>query len=108
MKLTYKEKYQLLKKQYEALNKNYQALLEGIGSLKEIANRMIQIVKPKADPEEVAKKVINIKEEIKKIAKTEGIDEKLKSTNQMQWVQAMNNIKSLKYKLVSRFILYYQ
>lgn len=66
MRRTYKEKYQELKINYEALNKNYQALLEGIGSLKEIANRMIQIVKPKADPNEVAQKVVDIKEEIKK------------------------------------------
>ena len=31
---------------------------------------------------------------INKLAKTEGIDEKLKETNEMEWVQAMNNIKN--------------
>ena len=31
---------------------------------------------------------------IKKLAKEEGINEKLKSTNQMQWVQSMNAYKN--------------
>lgn len=31
---------------------------------------------------------------IRKLAKEEGTDEKLKSANQIQWLQAMNNIKN--------------
>ena len=43
---------------------------------------------------------------ISKLAKAEGIDEDLKRTNQMQWVQAMNNIKNRAEEIVLNEIIY--
>ncbi len=43
-----------------------------------------------SDVDEVASKMIS--DTIKKLA--EGINEELKATNQMEWVQAMNNIEN--------------
>ena len=43
---------------------------------------------------------------ISKLAKAEGIDENLKRTNQMQWVQAMNNISNRVREIVYKKIVY--
>lgn len=43
---------------------------------------------------------------INKLVETEGIDESLKQTNQMQWVQAMNNIKNRAEEIVYNDIIY--
>ena len=43
---------------------------------------------------------------ISKLAKQENITEELKSTNQMEWVQAMNNIKNRAEEIVTRELIY--
>lgn len=43
---------------------------------------------------------------IKKLAESEGIDENLKQSNQMEWVQAMNNIKNRAEEIVLNEIIY--
>ena len=43
---------------------------------------------------------------IKQLAKAENIDESLKSSNQLAWVQAMNNIKNRAEKIVFNEIIY--
>lgn len=43
---------------------------------------------------------------INKFAKAEGIDEDLKRTNQLEWVQAMNNIKNKAEEIVYNEIIY--
>lgn len=44
---------------------------------------------------------------ISKLAKAEGIDEKLKETNEMEWVQAMNNIKNRAEEIVLKEVIYW-
>ena len=44
---------------------------------------------------------------IKQLAKSEGIDEKLKQTNQLEWVQAMNNIKNRAEEIVISELIYW-
>lgn len=44
---------------------------------------------------------------INKLAKAEGIDEKLKETNEMEWVQAMNNIKNRAEEIVLKEVIYW-
>ena len=39
------------------------------------------------------------------LAKTQGIDEQLKATNQMRWVQAMNNVRSSAEETVMRELI---
>ena len=43
---------------------------------------------------------------IKQFAKTENVDESLKQNNQMEWVQAMNNIKNRVEEIVLNEIIY--
>lgn len=43
---------------------------------------------------------------INKLAEAEGIDEELKQTNQIEWVQAMNNIKNRAEEIVFKEIIY--
>ena len=43
---------------------------------------------------------------ISKIAKQENITEELKATNQMEWVQAMNNIKNRAEEIVTSELIY--
>ena len=43
---------------------------------------------------------------ISKLAEAEGINESLKQSNQMQWVQAMNNIKNRAEEIVYNEIIY--
>ena len=43
---------------------------------------------------------------IKQFAKSENVDESLKQNNQMEWVQAMNNIKNRAEEIVFNEILY--
>ena len=44
---------------------------------------------------------------IKQLAKAERIDENLKRTNQMEWVQAMNNIKNRAEETVLSELIYW-
>lgn len=53
--------------------------------------------------EHATKRVSNI---INKLAEAGGIDESLKQTNQMQWVQAMNSIKNRAEEIVYNEIIY--
>ena len=53
--------------------------------------------------EDATKRVLDI---ISKLAEAEGIDEKLKQDNQMEWVQAMNNIKNRAEEIVLNEIIY--
>ncbi len=43
---------------------------------------------------------------IKQLAESENIDENLKQSNQMEWVQAMNNIKNRAEEIVLNEIIY--
>lgn len=43
---------------------------------------------------------------IKKLAESEGIDENLKQSNQMEWVQVMNNIKNRAEEVVFNELIY--
>lgn len=43
---------------------------------------------------------------INNLAETEGIDEDLKQTNQIEWIQAMNNIKNRAEEIVFKEIIY--
>lgn len=43
---------------------------------------------------------------IKQLAKSENIDENLKQTDQLEWVQAMNNIKNRSEEIVYNEIIY--
>ena len=43
---------------------------------------------------------------VNKLAKAEGVDEELKQTNQLKWVQAMNNIKNRAEEVVLNEIIY--
>ena len=53
--------------------------------------------------EEVDNKVTLL---INQFAKEEGIDENLKATNQLEWVQAMNNIKNRAEEIVFNELIY--
>ena len=44
---------------------------------------------------------------INRLAKAEGIDERLKRTNEMEWVQAMNNIKNRAEEIVLKEVIYW-
>ena len=43
---------------------------------------------------------------VNKLAQAEGIDEKLKESNEMEWVQAMNNIKNRAEEIVLKEVIY--
>lgn len=49
------------------------------------------------------KRVANI---VNKLAQAEGINEELKQSNQMEWVQAMNNIKNRAEEIVFNELIY--
>ena len=55
--------------------------------------------------EDAKKRVSDI---VNKLAKAEGINEELKQTNQMEWVQAMNNIKNRAEETVLNELIYWQ
>lgn len=44
---------------------------------------------------------------VNKLAKAEGVNEDLKRTNQMEWVQAMNNIKNRAEETVLNELIYW-
>ena len=43
---------------------------------------------------------------ISKLAKQENVTEELKATNQLEWVQAMNNIKNRAEEIATRELIY--
>ena len=55
--------------------------------------------------EDAKKRVSDI---VTKLAKTEGVNEDLKRTNQMEWVQSMNNIKNRAEETVLNELIYWQ
>ena len=48
-----------------------------------------------------------LKSHISKLAKVEGIDENLKQNNEMEWVQAMNNIKNRAEEIILNEVVYW-
>ena len=54
--------------------------------------------------EDSKKRVADI---VNKLAKAEGVNEDLKRTNQMEWVQAMNNIKNRAEETVLNELIYW-
>lgn len=54
--------------------------------------------------EDAKKRVLDI---VNKLAKAEGINEDLKQTNQMEWFQAMNNIKNHAEETVLNELIYW-
>ena len=57
-----------------------------------------------SDVDEVATKMVS--DSVKKLAEQEGINEELKATNQLEWVQAMNNIKNRAEEIVFKELIY--
>ena len=43
---------------------------------------------------------------VKKMAKTENVDEKLKAENQLEWVSKMNNIKNRAEEIILNEVIY--
>ena len=62
-------------------------LLEHLAGIDEDANKRISYI-------------------VNKLAEAEGVNEELKQSNQMEWVQAMNNIKNRAEEIVFNEILY--
>lgn len=62
-------------------------LLEHLAGIDEDANKRISYI-------------------VSKLAETEGVNEELKQSNQMEWVQSMNNIKNRAEEIVFNEILY--
>ena len=54
--------------------------------------------------EDAKKRVEDI---VTKLARAEGVNEDLKQTNQMEWVQAMNNIKNRAEEVVLSELIYW-
>lgn len=59
-----------------------------------------------ADIENTATSQINLI--VKQLAKSENVDEALKSRNQLAWIQAMNNIKNRAEEIAYNEIIYVQ
>ncbi len=59
-----------------------------------------------AEIENVAKERVNLI--IKQLAKVENVNEELKSSNQLEWVKSMNNIKNRAEEIVYNEIIYVQ
>ena len=57
-----------------------------------------------SDVDDVATKMVL--DTINKLAEQECINEELKATNQMEWVQAMNNIKNRAEEIVIKELIY--
>ena len=62
-------------------------LLEHLASIDEDANKRISYI-------------------VSKLAEAEGVNEELKQSNQMEWVQAMNNIKNRVEEIVFNELMY--
>ena len=71
---------------------------------KELNKMVDKLEKLREDPEFIS---IISEDHINKLAKAEGIDEKLKETNEMEWVQAMNNIKNRAEETVLSELIYW-
>lgn len=63
-----------------------------------------QLANHLSDVNEVATKMVSAT--VKKLAEQEGINEELKSTNQLEWVQAMNNIKNRAEEIMFKELIY--
>lgn len=63
-----------------------------------------QLANHLSDVNEVATKMVS--DTVKKLAEQEGINEELKATNQLEWVQAMNNIKNRAEEIVFKELIY--
>lgn len=63
-----------------------------------------QLANHLSDVDEVATKMVS--DTVKKLAKQERINEELKATNQLEWVQAMNNIKNRAEEIVFKELIY--
>ena len=57
-----------------------------------------------AEIENIANERINLI--IKQLAKAENVNEELKSSNQLEWIQSMNNIKNRAEEIVYNEIIY--
>ena len=76
-------KYGMLRHQY--LRNHKRAILTGMQMSGELNNHLEQI--DREAPEEVERLT-------KQMAKDQGVDEKMKKTDQMKWVQMMNSLKA--------------
>lgn len=63
-----------------------------------------QLANHLSDVNEVATKMVS--DTVKKLAEQEGINEELKAANQLEWVQAMNNIKNRAEEIVFKELIY--
>ena len=63
-----------------------------------------QLANHLSDVDEVATKMVSAT--VKKLAEQEGINEELKATNQLEWVQDMSNIKNRAEKIMFKELIY--
>jgi len=82
---------------YDYLRKHKKALFSGLWLSGEINDYIEQIDR---DAEEMFSQLV------KKLAKNEGVTEKLKAENQMEWVGRMNNIRNRAMEFVNEELIY--
>lgn len=63
-----------------------------------------QLANHLSDVDKVATKIVS--DTVKKLSEQGGINEELKATNQLEWVQAMNNIKNRAEKIIFKKLIY--
>ena len=88
-------KYGMLRHQY--LRNHKRAILTGMQMSGELNSHLEQI--DREATEEVERLT-------KQMAKEQGVDEKLKKTDQMKWVQMMNSLKASAEEIVFRELIY--
>ena len=88
-------KYGMLRHQY--LRNHKRAILTGMQMSGELNSHLEQI--DRAATEEVERLT-------KQMAKDQGVDEKLKKTDQMKWVQMMNSLKASAEEIVLNQLVY--
>ena len=89
-------KYARMREHY--LQENHKALYEQLIMKGEIVNHLLMIDKE-------ARKMVNLL--INALAKKENVDEHLKKTNQILWMQQMNNIKNRAEEIVINELIYH-
>ena len=73
---------------------------EHLGEIEETAQKMLNL----GEIEETAQKML--RDLIKSIAEKNKVDEKLKTHNQMEWVQEMNSIRNQAEEIIVRELIY--
>ena len=88
-------KYGRLREKF--LKENRKAMFDHLVASEELVNHLVSVDKE-------ARKQINMI--ISELAKEENVDEHLKETNQLEWVQRMNNIQNRAEEFVIEKLIY--